>query len=258
MPTLPILDAPLQDAQTLAAWGATLCVAPHPDDEALGCGGTLALLAQSGARVGVVWVSDGGLSHPNSPSHPRPTLTALREHEALASLEALGVPIENAFFQRLPDGALPFPGDAEFAEAVASASAILARFAPQTLLLPWRRDPHRDHRASWLIWATAARDVELRRLEYLVWAFERAAQNEWPRADEATAFRLDISAVSARKQNAIAAHASQVTRLIDDDPTAFWLSPEVLRHFQTPFESWIAPFHHAPDSGETACPTYQR
>ena len=131
------------------------------------------------------------------------------------------------------------------------------RFAPQTLLLPWRRDPHRDHRASWLIWSTAARELNLKRLEYLVWAFERAAHDEWPRADEARAFRLNIAPVAERKRAAIAAHASQTTRLIDDDPTAFWLSPEVLQHFAGTTESWIAPFDNAPAAGHAARPDFE-
>ena len=216
--TLDIFNAPIE---TIDNWGATLCVAPHPDDEALGCGGTLARLADSGARVGIAWVSDGGLSHPNSPSHPRAKLAELRESEACNSAQILGA--RQTFFQRLSDGALPFPGDDGFEQAVQSASDILVEFAPQTLLLPWRRDPHRDHRASWLIWSTAARNHSLQRYEYLVWAFERAAQNEWPREGEAAAFRVDIGAVAARKRAAIEAHQSQISDLIDDDPTAFRL-----------------------------------
>ena len=249
---LEIFNAPLE---TIDNWGATLCVAPHPDDESLGCGGTLALLARSGTRVGIVWVSDGGLSHPNSPSHPRAKLAALRESEALQAAHALGA--QQTYFQRLPDGALPLPDDDGFAAAVASAYEILERFKPRTLLLPWRRDPHRDHRASWIIWSTAARNHTLQRYEYLVWAFERAARDEWPRDDEARAFRLDISKVLGRKRAAIAAHASQISDLIDDDPTAFRLSSEVLSHFDKPFENWIAPFHHAPECGITDKPNFE-
>ena len=254
---LEILRAPLAPTSVIADWGATLCVAPHPDDEALGCGGTLALLASQGHRVGVAWVSDGGLSHPNSPSHPRPKLAALREREALNSIRELGLNAANGFFQRLPDGALPFPGDANFGEAVSSAREVLARFEPRTLLLPWRRDPHRDHRASWLIWSTAARDLKLQRLEYLVWAFERAAPDEWPREDEARAFRLDVGAALARKRAAIGAHASQVSDLIADDPSAFRLSSEVLAHFDTSYESWIVPHDNAPERGVTNKPEFE-
>ena len=215
----------------------------------------MALLARCGNRVGIAWVSDGGLSHPNSPSHPRPKLAALRETEALKAAAALGA--RQTFFQRLPDGALPFPADDGFDNAVASARQILTTFAPQTLLLPWRRDPHRDHRASWFIWSTAARELELQRLEYLVWAFERGAQSEWPRADEAAAFRLDIGDVAARKRAAIEAHQSQISDLIDDDPTSFRLSSEVLKHFAGDFESWIAPFDNAPECGLTDIPNFQ-
>ncbi len=249
---LEIFDAPIE---TPDDWGATLCVAPHPDDEALGCGGTLARLAQSGARVGIAWVSDGGLSHPNSPSHPRAKLTDLRENEARKSARILGA--TQTFFQRLPDGALPFPGDDGFDEAVESAYNILVEFAPQTLLLPWRRDPHHDHRASWLIWSTAAQNHSLQRFEYLVWAFERATQGEWPCADEAAAFRIDIGAVAACKRAAIEAHQSQISDLINDDPTAFRLSPEVLSHFDGPFENWIRPFHHAPKHGLIDKPEFE-
>ncbi len=252
MKPLEIFNAPLE---TIDNWGATLCVAPHPDDEALGCGGTLAQLSRNGARVGIAWVSDGGLSHPNSPSHPRAKLAELRETEARNSAQVLGA--KQTFFQRLPDGALPFPGDDGFDEAVKSAHDILVEFAPQTLLLPWRRDPHRDHRASWLLWSTAARNHTLQRYEYLVWAFERATQNEWPRADEATAFRVDIGAVAARKRAAIEAHQSQISDLIDDDPTAFRLSSEVLSHFAGPFENWIRPFDNAPEQGLADKPEFE-
>ena len=250
--SLEIGQAPFE---TVADWGTTLCVAPHPDDEALGCGGTLALLARGGARVGIAWVSDGGLSHPNSRSYPRPRLAALRETEALLSARELGA--RHTFFQRLPDGELAWPDEADFSIGVEGARQILAQFQPQTLLLPWRRDPHRDHRASWLMWATAAQHLQLRRLEYLVWAFERAAPGEWPRADEARAFRVDIGAVAERKSAAIAAHQSQVSDLIGDDPMAFRLSPEVLAHFAGPFESWLAPFDNAPERGWTRRPEFE-
>ncbi|RYG65540.1 PIG-L family deacetylase, partial [bacterium] len=175
---LDLAQAPFRD--DLKSWGRTLCVAPHPDDESLGCGGTLALLNEASNEVGVAWVSDGGLSHPNSVKYPRPQLVQLREREALQALAQLGIGADSAYFQRLPDGALPFPGDSGFQDAAASAQAVIEEFRPQTLLLPWRRDPHRDHRASWAIWTYASLGLNLNRYEYLVWAFERAAPHEWP------------------------------------------------------------------------------
>ena len=53
-------------AETVIDWGKTLVVAPHPDDESLGCGGAIVLLRKFGNEVTVLTVSDGALSHPNS------------------------------------------------------------------------------------------------------------------------------------------------------------------------------------------------
>jgi len=253
---LDLATVPFQS--DLASWGNTLCIAPHPDDESLGCGGTLALLKKAGMKVAVAWVSDGGLSHPNSAKYPRPKLARLREQEALSAIGKLGLDAGCGCFQRLPDGALPFSNEVGFTEAVNSVRSIIEQFEPQTLLLPWRRDPHRDHRASWAIWTQATQDLKLQRLEYLVWAFERAAAHEWPSSEEAKAFRVDISSVLTAKIAAIAAHESQTTHLIDDDPTAFWLSPEVIAHFEKPYEAWVRPYNHNLQNTEFARPEFEK
>lgn len=52
--------------------------------------------------------------------------------------------------------------------------------------------------------------------------------------------RLDISAELPRKAKAVAAHRSQTTDLIDDDPTGFRLDPGMLARFARPFEIVLA------------------
>ncbi len=244
---LDLNTAPVLAPETLKTWGKTLVVAPHPDDESLGCGGTLALLAQMRVPTAVLWVSDGAASHPNSKVYAAPKLANLREAEAKMALDKLGVGRRNSFFLRLPDGKLPFPDEIGFDSALQGARAVLEDFAPQTLLLPWRRDPHRDHRATWQLFSGAAEGLNLQSFEYLVWAFERAQPQDWPQNSEASAFAVDISSVKKRKMAAIHAHASQTTHLIKDDPDGFWLSPEVINHFETDFEAWLAPFCSLPE-----------
>jgi LmbE family N-acetylglucosaminyl deacetylase len=243
-------ESPEITPEALKKWGRTLAIAPHPDDESLGCGGTLALLAKMRVDTAVMWVSDGAASHPNSKTYAPPKLTNLREAEAKLALDKLGVGRRKSYFLRLPDGNVPFPGDPRFEAAVDAARHILEVFQPQTLLLPWRRDPHRDHRATWQILSHASKGLDIQQFEYLVWAFERAAQEDWPQSTEASGFTVDISSVQKRKMAAIYAHASQTTHVIKDDPEGFWLSPEVISHFENPHEAWVAPFCSIPEVAE--------
>ena len=83
-PLANLTALPLLSPGTVAGWGPTLVVAPHQDDESLGCGGAIALLAQAGVPVRVLFVSDGTKSHVGSPSYPPERLRATREDAAAA------------------------------------------------------------------------------------------------------------------------------------------------------------------------------
>lgn len=234
---------PLRPATAVAGFGPTLVIAPHPDDESLGCGGAIALLRRIGCAVRVLFVSDGTLSHPASRRFPAPALRALREREALAALGELGVDPVAAAFLRLKDRAVPLPGADGFEGALARCRAHLATItpAPATILLPWRRDPHPDHRASWQLVqaAIAGLDPPPRLVEYPIWIWELAERDDAPAWDEVTAWRLDVGAVLPHKLAAIASHRSQTTDLIDDDPEGFRLTPEILAHFGHPWETYL-------------------
>lgn len=226
--------------------GPALVVAPHPDDESLGCGGTIALLRERGYPVHVLFVSDGTMSHPNSRNYPADRLRQLRESEALEALRLLDVPPDNARFMRLKDRQVPMPGSPRFAGAVSSVRSLLQEINPTTVFVPWRRDPHPDHRASWQLVssALAALPTRPRVLEYLIWLWELGNENDMPADNEVSVWRVPIASVMAQRNRAIAAHRSQVTRMIDDDPTAFYLSPELLTHFETPRELFLEALSH--------------
>ena len=79
-----------------------------------------------------------------------------------------------------------------------------------------------------------------RLLEYVVWAWERAAPADLPQPGETQGWQLDIGPVLAQKQRAIAAHTSQLAGSpIDDDPTGFTLAPSMLAHFARPVEVYL-------------------
>ncbi|MGB3780762.1 MAG: PIG-L deacetylase family protein [Tunicatimonas sp.] len=229
--------------EELSSWGTTLVVAPHPDDESLGCGGVIALLRQRGQAVSVLFVSDGSMSHPNSKRYPPEARRDLREQEALSALEMLEVDAEDVSFLRLPDTRVPVPASENFPEAVALVHEQLAQLRPQTVLVPWRRDPHGDHRATWHLLQAAVGQFKtpVRWLEYPIWVWESTQSDDLPTAADGRWFRVDVSGVLSQKRRAIAAHVSQTTPLIDDDPEGFTLYPKMIRHFTQPYEYFLAP-----------------
>ncbi|QMW03956.1 PIG-L deacetylase family protein [Spirosoma foliorum] len=232
------LAKPLTNLQTI---GSALVVAPHPDDESLGCGGTIAQLRQLNYAVHAVFVSDGTMSHPHSKAYPAERLRNLRESEAREALHILGVAPDTCTFLRHRDRQVPTVGVAGFSEAVTQLVTLIDQLKPSTVFVPWRRDPHPDHRASWQIVQEALRQLATkpRLLEYLIWLWELGTEDDMPDPADILVWRVSIDSVMNQRNRAIAAHQSQVTHLINDDPSAFYLSPELLTHFDQPRELFL-------------------
>ncbi len=218
------------------AHSPALIVAPHPDDETLGCGGAIALLRFLDCDVQVLVISDGTLSHPNSQKYPAPKLRKLREEETLTALTVLGINPKNVTFMRLQDGSI----STHDYSAIAFCRTYLTEVAPQIIFLPWRYDPHPDHRGTWKLIHTAS-DLHLspRMIEYPIWDWDPEQRGSFAEPAKVTSWRLDIGAVVKLKQQAIACYRSQITNLIDDDPEGFRLTPEMLLNFARPWEVYL-------------------
>ncbi len=106
-----------------------LVLAPHPDDDILGCTGLMLRTAQSGGGVRVVVITDGQLA----------AAPAVRERETQAALSYLGLP--DAHFWRYPDGALPMGLDIR-----ARYLQLVREFNPSHIALPSPTEAHPDHR----------------------------------------------------------------------------------------------------------------
>lgn len=234
-------DAEPLDVAALARLSPALVVAPHPDDESLGCGGLLALLTDAGVELHALLITDGAASHPCSRRFDAAARRALRDAEWRQALTCLGLDDSASHRLGCPDGRVPIAGEAGFAPAVADLAAVVDAIGPGLVLLPWRRDPHRDHRASHALAraSIAARARRPRCLEYIVWAGERGASGDWPRPGEARWWSLDISSVLDRKRQAIAAHRSQHGEVITDDPKGFVISSAMRRRAEGPCEHFL-------------------
>ena len=201
-----------------------LILAPHPDDEVIGCGGLIAQAVDNGVCPVIIFVTDGSASHPHSRTYPAPALADLRRQEACAAAAVLGVPIARLHFLAIPDAAARHDG-VEFAAAVAAIANIAAGYRIGTVLAPWERDPHGDHLAAHLMARETAKMAGMRHVSYPVWGWTLPPDKELGDVSVA-GWRLRVC--RELKERALSQHRSQVTDLIDDDPDGFRLDPATL------------------------------
>lgn len=163
-----------------------LVLAPHPDDETLGCGATIARLVARGAHVAVVIVSDGGKGDPEGRWGD---VVQVRKSEAECATRILGV--TDLRFLGLPDGELVC--NRELEERI---RAEIDRVAPQWIFSTALRDCHGDHRAVAMAVrrVVALRPEPIRLFEYETWA---PVQANWV---------VDIAETIELKRQAVASY----------------------------------------------------
>jgi LmbE family N-acetylglucosaminyl deacetylase len=229
---------PIADIKTICGPGRTLILAPHPDDESLGCGGLIAELCRAGRAPLVAVLTDGTGSHPASAGTGASALLRLRESEAAEALRRLGLTAPDALvFLRLRDTAAPHEGPA-FDEAVSRLTTIAA--ACETICAPWAHDPHCDHEAAHLMACAVTARTGMRHLAYPVWGWMLPRDARLPER-LVQGWRLDIARALPAKRSAIAAHRSQSGVLIDGCAGGFTLPDALLRACQRPYEVFLTP-----------------
>ena len=215
-----------------------IVVAPHPDDESLACGGLIADACREGLRGKVVIVSDGAGSHPNSKAYPPDRLSVLREEEAKRAGAELGLKAKDMLFLGLPDRFVPYEGE-EAERAIGVIAECVREIGARSLFVSWRHDPHCDHEASYRIAREAQRRVgEVRLFEYVVWGHTLPPSTEVDPITSGFRIRIDQEALE-KKRRAIAAHRSQTSDLINDDPGGFLFTQIALAHFDLPYEFFL-------------------
>ncbi|MEW6072767.1 MAG: PIG-L deacetylase family protein [Planctomycetota bacterium] len=187
--------APLPEPLARPPHGRVLVLAPHPDDDVLGPGGTAALHAAQGDSVHVVILGNGQAGdarHRYAPAE----YTAIRHAEALAGGAHLG--LESYEFWDYPEGFHPSP---EIMGAAARRmAAVVKDRAIEIVYAPWAGEHHIDHHFV----ARAARiALVLAGFRGEAWGYE-----VWT---PLVATRIvDISSVYARKMAALLEHKSQI------------------------------------------------
>ncbi len=230
-------DLPVVPLHAVTGGKPALILAPHADDESLGCGGLIAAASAAGHPPLVLILTDGTGSHPNSRAYPPARLKSVREQEASDAVGILGLPPDRLGFLGLRDTAAPTEGEG-FDAAVAAILSFVEQTGAASILSPWQHDPHCDHLAAHLMASEAAARCRVRHLAYPIWGWTLPPDTRLP-GPVPHGVRLDITDHLAVKRRAIAAHVSQYGGLIQDDADGFQLPSSLLDIFSRPYETFL-------------------
>jgi len=217
-----------RDVTARVASTSCLVLAPHPDDETLGCGALIARKTAAGAAVWVAFASLGTDSH-RSRHLTSQQLGDLRRAEAHEACRRLGVAPERVSVlsevDRIATAAAPI---------TSAIDALLSAARPQELYVVSGLDDHPDHAAlnAIVIDMLAAGAIDCPVYEYPIWFWaDRRAARRWLAGVGRTAGSLGrtrggyLAPVAVRtdgflpqKRHALDAHATQVTRYRTDEP----------------------------------------
>lgn len=151
------------DNGNMAGEKRVIAFSPHPDDETLGCGGTIAKKVNQGYEVFVVFMTDGRHAYakigvPFSPL----SLSAIRQVEAKRAMKILGLKEENLLFLDFEDRTLG-KNEKPVGECV---SKILKDLSPAEVFFPQPNEYHVDHRATYFALKRAIEALGLHSIEY--------------------------------------------------------------------------------------------
>jgi len=181
-----------------------LVVAAHPDDEALGCGGTAARLAAEGSEVHILFLADGETARGEVSSD------AIAERNSMASQAARALGANPPICLKFPDNRLDSVDLLDLVQAVEQhASAI----EPDLVFTHFPNDLNVDHRRCSQAVLTAFRPTPGQSVRTIL-AFEVPSSTEWQFGDSATGFApsafFDIADYLACKLQALKAYESEM------------------------------------------------
>lgn len=194
-------------------------VAAHPDDEVLGVGGTMAILAAAGVRLRLIAITDGEGSHPGA----EPAVIArTRIAESATALDRLGALTTEVVRLGMPDTGLD-SREKELSDLLRDKCAGF-----EVCLAPWEGDAHADHEAAGRAARRAAQRAGQTVLTYPIWMWHWAQPGDrrvpWRRACQVVL----PGDVAVRKRSAIGAFTSQLT---DREGAGPVVPPGVVAHF---------------------------
>jgi N-acetylglucosamine malate deacetylase 1 len=209
----------------------TVVIAPHQDDETLGCGGLIARKRSDGLPVHVIFITDGSASHLQHPQLSPREIAGLRRQEAMHAMAQLGVERLAVHFLDEPDGTLKnIPPDRR-EDLIKRLAALLRELAPTEVFLPCNPDGSSEHDATFgfVLDALALAHVHPVLWQYPVWAWWNPVLlvRCWLTAKDCR--RVPMEDYLPAKRKALIAYQSQVSPIPPEVTPV--LPPELTKNF---------------------------
>jgi N-acetylglucosamine malate deacetylase 1 len=186
---------------------SVLILAAHPDDEVLGCGGTIAKLAQEGAAVHVAFLADGVSSREGDKNTRENELNA-RQAAAEKACFILGA--KGVFFGKFPDNRMDSVALLDIVKVIES---LVDEFRPDTVFTHHSGDLNVDHRRTHESVVSACRPQIGHPVKTLL-CFEVPSSTEWQLPGSAPAFApnwfVDVSSTLRSKLDALDIYAAEL------------------------------------------------
>ncbi len=188
-------------------YDSTLVLAAHPDDEVMGCGGTIAKLVDAGARVHIAFLADGV----NSRKLDNFSLqSALLSRRAAAQKACMILGAQSVSFGDFPDNRMDTIPLLEIAQAV---EVLIDAHQPDTVFTHHAGDVNVDHRRLHEAVVIACRPQQGHSVKTLL-CFEVASSTEWQLSGSGPVFSpnwfVDISTTLQRKLLALEAYGAEL------------------------------------------------
>ncbi len=190
---------------------AILVVAAHPDDEVLGCGGTIALLKKQGYTAYTLILGEGKTSRPQYHAKKSPNkISSLNDlkKEALKANTILGV--KTVYFADLPDNKFDTVSLLSVAQII---EKYKEKLKPEIIFTHHFGDLNIDHQITYQAVLTATRPMAKECVKD-IFSFEVPSSTEWNLGNRAKSFQpnvfFDISSTIAIKIKAMAAYHSEL------------------------------------------------
>lgn len=174
-----------QNSSELVMPDKVLIVAPHPDDEVLGCSGLIQRLLSEGKQVDVAILSGGGKSHAGCCKIDESTLIESRRNLSRKAAKIFSLPLENLHFLDYPDGSITI--DCPETDRL---KELIDTLQPDAIFVPHKGEGWSDHlEAGQIVRKLAGETSGVSFYEYCVWFWY---YNVW-NIDRKKAFVLTMS-----------------------------------------------------------------